>query len=111
MSKPETMMIDEVKYIRADSLPENKNLSSDVRIVILQRGWVAIGRFSQSGSNCELKQASIIRKWGTEKGLGQLISGPLPNTVLDPAGNIRFHELAIVTTMDCEANKWLQHLK
>jgi hypothetical protein len=111
MSKPETMMIDEVKYIRADSLPENKNLSKDIRIVILQRGWVAVGRFSQDSSDCELEQASIIRKWGTEKGLGQLIAGPLSNTVLDPCGTIRFHELAIVATLDCEASKWQQHLK
>jgi hypothetical protein len=111
MSKPDKMMIDEVKYIRADSIPENKNLSSDIRIVILQRGWVAVGRFSQSGSDCELKQASIIRKWGTDKGLGQLISGPLTNTILDTCGNLRFHELAIVATMDCEASKWSQCLK
>ncbi len=111
MSKPETMMIDEVKYIRADSLPENKNLSSDIRIVILQRGWVAVGRFSKNGSDCKLEKSSVIRKWGTEKGLGQLISGPLTNTVLDPCGNLQFHELAIVATMDCEVGKWAQHLK
>jgi hypothetical protein len=110
MSKPETMMIDEVKYIRAD-VPENKNLSSDVRIVILQRGWVAVGRFSKSGSDCVLEKASVIRKWGTEKGLGELISGPLSNTILDPCGTMDFHELAIVATLRCEVAKWAQHLK
>jgi hypothetical protein len=111
MSKPDTMMIDEVKSVRADSIPENKNLSSDVRIVILQRGWVAVGRFSKEGSDCRLEKASIIRKWGTEKGLGQLISGPLPNTILDTCGTLQFHELAIVATLDCEVGKWSQHLK
>ena len=88
MSKPESLMVDDVKYIREDSVTPNKNLSKDVRIVILQRGWVAVGRFSQDGSACVLEQASIIRKWGTEKGLGQLVSGPLANTTLDPCGKI-----------------------
>lgn len=111
MSKPETLKIDDVEYVRKDSVYENKNLSKDIRIVILQRGWVAVGRFVKNGSDCELQQASVIRKWGTTKGLGQLISGPLSDTTLDPAGTLRFHELAIVASLDCEANKWQAHLK
>ena len=111
MSKPETMMIDEVKYVRADSISENKNLSKDIRIVILQRGWVAVGRFSKEGQDCKLENASIIRIWGTKNGLGELISGPLPTTILDIYGTMRFHELAIVATLDCEASKWAQNLK
>lgn len=111
MSKSKSLMVDNVKYIREDSIVPHKNLSKDIRIVILQRGWVAVGRFSQSGSDCELDQASIIRKWGTEKGLGQLISGPLGDTKLDPCGKLRFHELVVVATMDCEVSKWEKHLK
>lgn len=111
MSQPESLMVDDVKYVREDSLPSNKNLSKDIRIVILQRGWVAVGRFSQDGSDCKLGQASIIRKWGTTKGLGELISGPVSGTTLDSAGCLRFHELAIVATMDCEVSKWEKHLK
>ena len=111
MSEPNSLMVNDVKYVREDSVVINKNLSKDVRIVILQRGWVAVGRFVQDGSDCLLEQASIIRKWGTEKGLGELLSGPLANTVLDKCGSLRFHELAIVATMDCEVSKWAQHLK
>ena len=111
MGSPNTLMVDDEKYVREDSIPQAKNLSKDVRIVILQRGWVAVGRFSQSGSDCTLETASIIRKWGTEKGLGQLISGPLANTTLDPCGTLRFHELAIVACIDTEVSKWASHLK
>lgn len=111
MSEPKTLMVNDVKYVREDSITENKNLSKDVRIVILQRGWVAVGRFSQDGSDCVLSNASIIRKWGTEKGLGQLVSGPLANTTLDPCGTLRFHELAIVACIDTEVSKWASHLK
>jgi hypothetical protein len=109
--EPSTLIVNDVKYVREDSLPQNKNLSKDIRIVILQRGWVLVGRFFQGGSDCKLEQASVIRKWGTEKGLGELVSGPTSSTVLDPCGVSRFHELAIVATLDCEAQKWEKHLK
>jgi hypothetical protein len=111
MSKPDSLMVDDVKYIREDSVPQNKNLSKEIRIVILQRGWVMVGRFSKDGQDCKLEQASVIRKWGTEKGLGEIVSGPTSSTVLDHCGVSRFHELAIVATLDCEAQKWEKHLK
>ena len=56
MSEPQTLMVNDVKYVREDSVPANKNLSKDIRIVILQRGWVAVGRFVQDGSYCKLKK-------------------------------------------------------
>ena len=76
MTEPNSLMVNDVKYVREDSIQPSKNLLKDIRIVILQRGWVAVGRFSQSGSDCILEQASIIRKWGTTKGLGEIVSGP-----------------------------------
>ena len=80
---------------------------SDFRIVVLQRGWVAVGDFTREGSDCRLENASVIRRWGTTKGLGELAaSGPTKTTVLDPAGTLRFHELTIVATFDAEKSKW-----
>jgi hypothetical protein len=77
------------------------------RIVVLQRGWVAIGDFHQDGSECRLENASIIRRWGATKGLGEIAAnGPTDKTVLDPAGTVRFHELAIVMSYDAEPSKW-----
>ena len=111
MSKPESLMVDDVKYIQEDSVRPNQNLSKDIRIVILQRGWVMVGRYSGTGADCKLEQASVIRSWGTKKGLGEIIQGPTSSTVLDPCGTARFNELAIVATLDCEASKWAQHLK
>ena len=50
-----------------------------VRIIVLQRGWVAVGRFYQDGSACRLECAQIIRRWGTTRGLGELAAqGTLP---------------------------------
>lgn len=81
-----------------------------IRIVVLQRGWVAVGRYYEQGSDVVLKNAKIIRRWGTSKGLGQLVAGPLDETTLDPAGTLRQHRLAVVTTFDCKEEAWSQHL-
>jgi len=75
-------------------------------IVILQRGWVVVGDFSQDGSQCYVRNGHVVRRWGTEKGLGQLASeGPRPNTVLDPTPEMTFHELTIVARLQC-SEKW-----
>jgi hypothetical protein len=81
-------------------------------VVILQRGWVVIGNLSKSGEMYTLKKASVIRNWGTTKGLGELVkSGPLTNTKLDPTnGIVRFHELTVVMRIKCDEDLWLKHL-
>ena len=85
---------------------------SNIQIVILQRGWVAVGEFSQDGSACELDNAKIIRRWGTDKGLGQIASGgPTSKTVLDPGGTLRFHELTVVARLECSAEAWQGRLQ
>lgn len=82
-------------------------MGTDVRIVILQRGWVLVGRFQQDGQNCSLENCFIIRRWGTTKGLGELAkNGPLKETILDPCPRADFHELTVVFTLRCTEGKW-----
>ena len=79
----------------------------DIKIVILQRGWVFIGQWFQKGSNCWLENAYCIRKWGTTKGLGQLaMEGKLNDTELDKTPTVRFHELTVIATINCDEGKW-----
>lgn len=82
---------------------------ADIRIIILQRGWVMVGEYARKGNYVTLSKASVIRRWGTTKGLGELAAnGPLPNTVLDPAnGVVEAHELVVLTTIACEPTKWV----
>jgi len=102
--KPETIKIDEVEYVRKDLSP---NTTGEIRIVVLQRGWVAVGRFSENTERCILKNANIIRVWGTTKGLGEIaVNGPTSKTVLDKCPDIRFHELTVVMTIDCVESVW-----
>jgi hypothetical protein len=109
MSKPEVIKIDDVAYVRQDAV--QPPTSSDIRIVILQRGWIMVGFFSQDGANCLLEKASVIRVWGTTKGLGEIaIGGPTNTTKLDPCPPVRFHELTVIATLDCRRDKWEKHL-
>lgn len=79
---------------------------SKIKIAILQRGWVAIGRFAQDGDKFTLTDASTIRYWGTTKGLGELVNGPTDKTKLDKAGTMTFERLTVVALMDAEDKAW-----
>lgn len=108
MSKPEVIKIDEVEYVRKDSMPKP---SGSVRIVILQRGWVVVGYFTQTGAVCQLDRAAIIRVWGTTKGLGEIAKdGPTSKTILDFCPTITFHELTAIAMMNCVEEKWATKL-
>lgn len=76
------------------------------RIVVLQRGWVVVGDVSAIGTELVITDARVIRKWGTTKGLGELVDGPTAETVLDEAGTVRAHALGVVLTLDTKAEKW-----
>lgn len=83
---------------------------TSVQIVILQRGWVAIGRYSEHGDEFELADAKIIRVWGTEKGLGEIAEeGPKENTKLDDCPTLRSHKLTVIARMDVNESKWSKH--
>lgn len=84
---------------------EPKN--SDIKIVILQRGWVMIGRYSVDGEIVTLENAYVIRTWGTTKGLGELaLEGKQSSTKLDKAGHVEFHILTVVATINCDDKLW-----
>jgi hypothetical protein len=77
------------------------------QIVILQRGWVAVGKVTKNGDYFTIDNASIIRRWGTTKGLGQLATeGKLSNTELEPTPRMRFQELTVISFIKCDESKW-----
>ena len=87
---------------------KKKNLKpTKKQIVILNRGWVVVGNYSEKGDECTLTDASVIRKWGTTKGLGELAeNGALTDTILDPTPNVHFHKMIMVARMDVNESKW-----
>ena len=71
------------------------------QIVILQRGWIVVGDVTREGNDVVVSNSSVIRRWGTKNGIGQLaLAGPTPETILDPLGRIESHELAVVGRID-----------
>lgn len=90
----------------------NTRLAGDgeIRIAVLQRGHVVVGEYSQKGHIGTLTNASVIRKWGTANGLGELAEkGPLADTVLDACPSISFHVREVIFIMEVNNNAWRNH--
>ena len=80
----------------APDQPSSQNIKAGTRI--------------QGGDKVTVEQAKIIRRWGTTKGLGELATGPVSESVLDPAGMVETHRLGVVLTIACDADAWKAHL-
>jgi hypothetical protein len=82
-----------------------------VRIVVLQRGWVIVGRYKREGFYGRITEGAVVRRWGTAgngKGLGWLAEyGPTEETHLESCPQpIEFHELAVVCQFVCNEAAW-----
>lgn len=104
----EKITLNNKTYILEADVKKSKNtIPSKKQIVILNRGWVIVGDYSEKGDECLVKNASVVRVWGTSKGIGELAeNGPLSNTKLDPCPDVRFHKLTMVARIDCNEDKW-----
>lgn len=88
---------------------EEKEIDGGIRIIVLQRGWVIVGRYFRRGTECRAEDSYVIRRWGTTNGLGELATkGPLTDTKLEPSGLSEFHRSAEVLTLRCEESKWVK---
>ncbi len=88
---------------------------NDVRIVVLQRGWVLVGLYSKritgSSQYGYLDKARVIRVWGTTEGIGELTNGPLSGTRLDLCnGRVEFALSTEILNIKCENSRWLEIL-
>jgi hypothetical protein len=94
------------------SSPVNNEINGEYKIVILQRGWIMIGKLERNGSECKLYNASVIRKWGTTNGLGELaMEGKKKDTILDKCGGVvEFDYLTVVATIAVNEELWAKEL-
>lgn len=78
-----------------------------LQIVILERGFVLVGRAHIEGDWVITEDAAVIRRWGTTKGLGEIAQGgPTSKTIIDPLGTVRSPLTALIGLVECEASKW-----
>ena len=103
MSKPEVIKIDEVEYVRKDAV---KDTAGPIKIAVLDRGFVYVGHVSFNEDFLIIEKARNIRVWGTSKGLGELVSGPLSSTKLDNVGKVQVPMRAVISIIDVEQSKW-----
>ena len=105
MGKPTEITIDEVKYIRADSVVRP---SGRIKIAILERGFVYIGHIQSAPNDpwIVMRNTKNIRRWGTTKGLGELVDGPLSGTKLDQVGTIRVPLHALISLIEVNQSGW-----
>ena len=109
MSKPdsieqiETISVNGVEYVRKDAVLDT---AGDVKIAVLDRGFVYVGRVGYEGDFLILTNARNIRKWGTTKGLGELVNGPRADTVTDAVGTVRAPLRALISLIDVVGAKW-----
>ena len=58
------------------------------QIVVIDNGFVHVGDCVVEDGLLLISNASNIRVWGTTRGVGQLVSGPTPQTKADPLGTV-----------------------
>lgn len=106
MSQLNKISLDGVEYVRADQYKAEPK--GPTKIVVLQRGWMLVGEMEKEGTTCKLKNAAVIRSWGTTKGLGELAqNGPQPSTKLDKCnGLVEFDVLTVVLSISVNEDKW-----
>lgn len=104
------LIINGVTYVPKSS-GQVKQPDGALKIVILQRGWVLVGKLEKNGSDCKLHNAAVIRVWGTTKGLGEIAKdGPTSSTKLDATnGLVEFDYLTVVATISCDETAWTKH--
>ena len=105
MGTPKTIQIDGVDYIRKSGATEN---AGTLKILVLQRGWVIVGRVDATADRVVIHNGAVVRVWGTKKGLPEIANdGPTEHTILDECdGEMEVHPLAVVLTLTCNQRTW-----
>lgn len=86
------------------------NADGPVKILVIERGWVLVGHWQQVGDVEVLQGARCIRRWGTSKGIGELVQGPLDSTSLDPIGEVEVPTRQVIFRVPVDVQKWSDHL-
>ncbi len=84
----------------------NMNTCPVITVATNGHVWISLG-MEANGDHLSLLNARVIRNWGTDKGLNQLVDGPTQNTVLDnPAPIVFVPTLAVIAIIPCREAAW-----
>lgn len=83
-----------------------ERIDHGLQIAVLDRGFIYIGDVATDGEWCYIANAWNIRRWGTKRGLGELVNGPLADTVLDRVGDVRMPMTTLQHLIAVEVKQW-----
>lgn len=94
----------------AQQTPADVTWHPTFRIVVIEGGWVLAGHYSSKDGLITLQQSSVIQRWGTTKGLGELcLSGPTGESTIHPTGIAEMNQRSVLFTLKVRqeiADKW-----
>lgn len=94
-----SIVVDGTTYIPlADSGP--------IKIVVIERGFVYVGRLESTEDGYIIHSARSLIRWGSSQHLGELINGPLQNTKLGAPCTVRVHDRQIIHTIEVNNDAW-----
>lgn len=94
----EKLVVNGVEYVRADVAAPRQ--IGEKRIVAAEGGWVFVGDCTdEADGSVTIRHAKNIRRWGTTAGLGQLVTGPTSDTVLDEYGTVRLRPIITIAVV------------
>lgn len=102
MSKPETITIDEVKYVRADSISVQPN--GNRAVIVVDRGWIFAGDITRENGRIKIARAVHVFRWESI-GFDGMIKDPKSNKVtLKPLADVDMPEGAEIFAIPVSEN-------
>ncbi len=100
---PKTVVVDNETYVQASSL-------GPIQIVVLERGFIYVGRVAETADGVDIHNARPLRRWGTSTGLGELTTGPRANTKLDAACLVvKARWAQVIHQIGVSQDEWSKH--
>ena len=97
------LMINGELWIRAADCGE-------IKIVVLERGFVYVGRCHTEDDQVTIYGARSLIRWGTTAHLGELAHGPTPKTMLGESCTVQAQRTQVLHTIEVEQDAWNKHI-
>lgn len=79
--------------------------ATKIQIIVADKGFVFIGHILETdGPEVVIANTQNLRRWGTTKGLGELVDGPTEKTEYDAWGTVI--TVPIIRVEVPESSKW-----
>jgi len=83
----------------------------EIKLVVLERGFVYVGRVSEAGGITTIRGARSIIRWGTTQHLGEIVNGPLENTKLGASCTVTARTTPqVLHTIEVSQEHWCEYI-